>query len=111
MDIQDMSKDLKIIISKIQKLDKGVRFKCLAADIFKTYILYGKTGAANKNLIRFIFFEIDLKCKYIYGHFLINEDRIEFVIDGGYENEMNTNLNFLEKLTSLKGDLKFFSKV
>jgi len=109
MDIHNANEDLKMIISKIQKLDKGVRFKCLAADIFKTYILYGKTGATNKNLIRFIFFEIDLKCKYIYGHFLINEDRIEFSIDGGYENEINSN--FLEKLTSLKGDLKFFSKV
>lgn len=111
MDIKDMNKDLLIILSKIKNLDRKTQFKCLASDIFKTYILYGKTGATNKNLIKFIFFDMDLKCKYIFGYFVITDDRVEFIIDGGHEHEMANELNFLEKLTSLKGDLKFFSKM
>ena len=58
--MDNKTKEINLIIKKISNLDVGTRFKCLASDVFKSYILYGKTGMVNKNFIRFIFFSFFL---------------------------------------------------
>lgn len=98
--------EISMIVNKIKNLDKGTRFKCVASDLFRTYILYGRVGQEHNNIIRFIFIEIDIECKYKHGYFFLNDD-IEFIL---YESDCN-NINYFDKLVSLKGDIKFFAEI
>jgi len=104
---------MSIIIEKIKNLKPNTRFKCLSEDVFKTYVLYGRTHQTNKNFVRFLLVVKDTISIFIHGDFYItDDDMVTYNILGPSKNiDIFGEMDIIKKMEEANPQIKFSTEL